>query len=104
MLNQFEREVLSERTSAALQYKKGKGKVYSPTPYGFKRDGNQLVKDVKEQQVIHRLFELRDDGLSLRNIALQLNQANVPAKNGGKWYASTIRYILANGLYVTNGE
>ena len=99
VLNQFEREVLSERTAAALQYKKAKQEAYSPTPYGFRRIGMQLVLDEDEQQVIHRIFELRNDGLSLRKIAYQLNQANVPAKNGGMWYASTIQYILSNGLH-----
>ncbi|MCK5117423.1 MAG: recombinase family protein [Candidatus Aegiribacteria sp.] len=96
VLNQFEREVLSERTSAALQYKKGKGDVYSPTPYGFKRIGMQLIVDEGEQQVVRKMQHLREDGLSLRSIALHLNKMGVPAKNGGEWYASTIHYMLLN--------
>jgi DNA invertase Pin-like site-specific DNA recombinase len=35
VLNQFERKVLGERTSAALQYKKEQGLVYGPILYGY---------------------------------------------------------------------
>ena len=53
VLNQFEREVLSERTSAALQHKKANGLVYGPTPYGCRRKGKRLVPDQDEQVVLH---------------------------------------------------
>ena len=38
VLNEFERDQISERTSAILQHKKAKGEAYSPIPYGFKRE------------------------------------------------------------------
>ena len=96
VLNQFEREVLSERTSAALQHKKAKGEVYSPTPYGFKRVGMQLFADEDEQQIIGEIHKLREEGMSLRRIAQRLNEAKIPAKNSGSWHASTVHYILRN--------
>jgi len=34
VLNEFERDQISERTSAILQHKKSKLEAYSPTPYG----------------------------------------------------------------------
>ena len=96
VLNQFEREVLSERTAAALQYMKKHGKVYGPTPYGFRREGNELVVDKDEQQIIAEIHELREEGMSFRCIAQRLNEAKIPAKNGGNWHASTVHYILRN--------
>jgi hypothetical protein len=35
-------------------------------------------------------------GMSLNAIARQLNEDGVPAKRGGKFYPSTVRYLLAN--------
>ncbi len=38
-------------------------------------------------------------GASLRGIAAQLNQRQVETKQGGRWYASTVKYVLENPLY-----
>ena len=94
VLNEFERDQISERTSAILQHKKAKGEVYSPIPYGYKRDGNKLVPYDREERVIEDIQEMRKQGLSLRAIALQLNRQGVPAKKGGQWYGSTVAYLL----------
>ncbi|MCK5117835.1 MAG: recombinase family protein [Candidatus Aegiribacteria sp.] len=92
VLNQFEREVLSERTSAALQYKKKQGKVYGPIPYGFDRRGDKLVENEQELKVLEMIREWRSMGWSLRRIAGELNRKGIPAKKGGVWYASSIRF------------
>jgi len=99
VLNEFERDQVSERTSAILQHKKARLEAYSPTPYGYSRDGKKLVEDEEEQAVIESIRGLRSQGESLRKIARELNEVGVCAKNGGRWYASTIRYILINTLY-----
>lgn len=99
VLNEFERDQISERTSAILQHKKAKGEVYSPIPYGLKREGKKLVADKKEQRVISLIMNQRHESISLREIARQLNNAGIPSKRGGCWYASTVRYILANDIH-----
>ena len=99
VLNEFERDQISERTSAILQHKKAKGEVYSPIPYGFRREGKKLVIDQKEQRVISLIMNQRQESISLRKIARQLNNAGIPSKRGGCWYASTVRYILANDIH-----
>lgn len=99
VLNEFERDHVSERTSAIFQHKKAKLEAYSPTPYGFNRQGNRLVEDLEEQKVVQMIQRFREEGCSLRGIAGRLNEARIPSKNGGKWYASTIRYILTNNLH-----
>lgn len=45
VLNEFERDQISERTSAILQHKKSKLEAYSPTPYGYSRQG--IVESVR---------------------------------------------------------
>lgn len=99
VLNEFERDQVSERTSAILQHKKAKLEAYSPTPYGYRREGSKLVQDPEEQDVVQRIRKLRAEGCSLRAIAGQLNGDGVLSKNGGKWYASTVRYLLRNNLH-----
>ena len=99
VLNEFERDQISERTSAILQHKKAKGEVYSPIPYGFRREGKKLIEDKKEQRVVLLIHQQKADGCSLHKIAGYLNGTGTPAKRGGKWYASTIRYILNNGIH-----
>ena len=93
----------SERTSVILQHKKAKGDVYSPIPYGFRREGNKLVTDENEMRVVQNIRNWREEEYSLRRIASQLNNAGIPAKNGGQWYASTVRYILRNDLHQNPG-
>jgi len=101
VLNEFERDQISERTSAILQHKKAKGEVYSPTPYGFKRDGSKLVPSKEERRVIGEIVVMKKRGMSLRAIASSLNEEGIPAKRGGIWYASTVRGILTNTFHAT---
>ena len=99
VLNEFEREQVSERTSAILQHKKAKLEAYSPTPYGYCRKGMKLIADETEQKVVQEILRLRKEGYSLRAIAKQLNRAGIPSKSGCCWYASTINYLLCNALH-----
>ncbi|MDM7933781.1 MAG: recombinase family protein [Methanothrix sp.] len=94
VLNEFERDQISERTAAALRHKREKRQAYSPTPYGFDRIGNLLVINQDEQKVIEEILELREKGWSLRQIAARLNTKGVKAKYGGTWFASSIRAVL----------
>jgi len=96
---ELERNLIAERTVLALAYKKANRQAYSPTPYGFDRVGDELVPNPEEQEIIKQIFTLRKAGLSMGKIANILNLQGVPTKQGGKWYACTIRYILNNDLY-----
>jgi len=92
---QWEREAIAERTAAVLQHKKAHGKVYNHTPYGFERQGDNLVVMPAEQEVMAKVREMRDAGVTLSAIALHLNKAGTPTKKaGGHWHASTVANIL----------
>jgi len=99
VLNEFERDQVSERTSAILQHKKSRLEVYSPTPFGFRRVGDRLIAEASEQALVQQILRWRQEKLSLRGIASRLNMAGIPSKSGGRWHASTIRYLLANDLH-----
>jgi hypothetical protein len=64
-------------------------------PFGYDYRNYSLVKNQAEQGMIRLMGEARAAGLSLRQIASQLNQLLVPNKDGGTWKANTVRGILA---------
>lgn len=97
---EMERNLVKERTKNALQYKRDKREVYGHAPLGFKRVGDKLIEVEEELGIIDMIFELREEGLSLRKIAGKLNERNINTKQDGKkWYAATVNYILKNDLY-----
>lgn len=96
---ELERNLIGERTAAALAYKKRKRQAYARTPLGYKRIGKRLVKDARAQKVVRRIKELNGEGASLRAIAKDLNSSRAKTARGGRWYASTVRYVLENDLY-----
>ena len=96
---ELERNLIAERTEAALAHKKAHREVYSPTPYGFDREEGALKVNPEEQKTVAMIKKLRKKGYTLRQIADELNRMTVPTKQGGRWYASTVNYILRNSLY-----
>jgi DNA invertase Pin-like site-specific DNA recombinase len=96
---ELERNLIAERTATALAHKKAHKKAYAPTPFGFERVGDTLQEKPEEQEIIAQIFTWREAGWSLRKIAAELNKQGVPTKQGGQWYASTVKYILENSLY-----
>jgi len=97
---ELERNLIAERTAAALQHKKRHREAYSPTPYGFQREGDLLIPDQAEQDVIARIRDMHASGTSLRKIAGMLNTEGIPAKKGGRWQVSAVWYILHNELHL----
>ena len=59
---ELERNLIAERTAAALAHKKAKRQVYAPIPLGFMRDGDKLVPDAGEQRTVRRILDLRGRG------------------------------------------
>ena len=94
---QWERALTAERTKAALTHKKKHRQAYSPTPYGYDRRGDTLHANLREQAVILQIRAMRDSGASLRAIVRELKDE--PTKQGGQWYAGTVKYMLENNLY-----
>ena len=97
--NEFERNVIAERTKAALQYKKRNGLAYNHTPLGYVRAGDDLHRDRGEQELIARIMGWRRDGISYDKIAKLLNAEGITGKQGGSFHASTIHKIVGNDLH-----
>jgi DNA invertase Pin-like site-specific DNA recombinase len=91
---ELERNLISERTSAALQFKKRSRQVYTLVPYGFHLDGRNLVDAPAELAVVRRMRKWRAGGWSYWRIAAELNRRGTPTKLGARWHPSTVRYML----------
>src|SRR5216684_3153822 len=75
-VSQWEREAVGERTGAAMQYKASVGEYTGgdvPYGYGLAPDGEHLVDNPQEQEVLTAARKLRNAGLSLRSVARELN-------------------------------
>lgn len=98
---ELERNLIGERTSAAIQHLQAQGVGVGRAPYGFRyaepgADGRkQLVAVDEELRVVERMQRLRAAGLSNAAIASVLNDDRVPTKRGGQWRASTVRQVLS---------
>lgn len=95
VLAEFERNLVSERTSMALQYKKSKGERVGQVPYGssLADDGIQLVNDAYQQSVIAFVKECKRKGLSIRATVTELTKKGFKPQ-GAKWHKTTVARIL----------
>jgi DNA invertase Pin-like site-specific DNA recombinase len=85
VLAEFERDIISERTAAALRHKRAKGERTGQVPYGqsLAPDGRTLVRAPEEWEAIAYARGRRAAGASLRAIAAELDARGVRPKNGG---------------------
>lgn len=98
---EWERSVIGERTANALAYKRERGEVYGPVPYGYDRapGDNRLRANPEQLAVVRGIFADRAAGASLWSIAARLNHAGVPTRDRARWYPSTIRAILRGPIH-----
>lgn len=95
VLAEFERDIISERTTTALRHKKANGeKTGGKIPYGFNVNGGQLIPNPEEQRAITSIRELRSADCSLGEICEWLRQEGIPTKTGKSWHPSTVAGIL----------
>jgi len=98
VLAEFERDLVSERTTTAMAHKRTKAeRISRHIPYGFTlaADGVSLVRDEQEQKTLGVVAALRERGLSLRKIAAELAKRGFRTKSGrNEWTHSTVQGIL----------
>jgi DNA invertase Pin-like site-specific DNA recombinase len=79
----FEKRLIGQRTSEALQAKKAQGAVLGRP-------------DRTPPDVVATIVEEREAGASLREIAALLDEQGVPTAQGGnRWYASSVAAVLS---------
>ena len=94
VLADFERDQIGERTKMALKHKRAQGEVYAPVPFGYAAVEGRLVTVEQEAAIVRDILALREAGHSFAAIADTLNARGVEGKRGGRWFASTVRYVI----------
>ena len=93
-LYEMELELIKERTRDTLKVKKENNKVYSKTPYGKNRVGDDLVENPKEMKMIKKLIRLKKNGSSYGEITDFLNRNRYKTKKGGKFSRGNVYQII----------
>ena len=96
VLNEFERDQISDRTRFALAHKKANGeKTGGDIPFGYYLDGGRLVKDDNEQKAIILIRDLRSKGYRLQAICWELEKEGYLTRRGNlKWQPKTVSRII----------
>jgi site-specific DNA recombinase len=98
---EMERNLVRERTTAAMSYKKRNGQRVGNIPFGFKvmKDGVNLKPIKAELKTVNLIYTMRKEGMSRCAIARKLNETKVRTKNRGRWHHTTVDSILKNSIY-----
>ena len=96
---EFERDIIGERTRAALRVKRDRGERIGSIPYGFMLDsaddsGAMLVENPAEQRGLRIIERLAARGRPLRRIAAVLDRLQIPTKKGKSWQHQSVACIV----------
>ena len=93
-LYEMELGLIRERVSDTLRVKKENNKVYSPTPYGFDRVGDDLVENKKEKRLLRKMLKLKNGGMSYGDVSNYLSKNRHKNKSGGKWTRENVYSVM----------
>ena len=94
-LAEQERQMISQRTTAALAVKKSQGVILG------RGDKLQVAKDARTfaLTILPYIDEIKANGVkSLRGIAKALNEKGIKARSGGSWENKQVGRILINAV------
>lgn len=93
---QLEREYASERTAAAINAKRLRGKPFGRTaPIGWRKVGRKkdsyYSPDPHERRVAAEIVRMRQEGMSYDTITIELRQRDVRRTDGYRWNRNSVR-------------
>jgi site-specific DNA recombinase len=102
-VGQWEREAIGERTAIVLAHKRTTGSVYGRTPFGWRREGDKLIKDALQQAELTVMRTMHKDGHSYSQIAAFMNGKGKTPARGKLWYPSSVRAVLTSKMTTETG-
>ena len=91
---QGEREQIAERCKEASNHLRDELKPYTRDVFGFDRQGDSLIENRDESQIIDYIISERDSGVPFYKIANFLTEQGIPTKRGkAVWHWSSVRNI-----------
>jgi len=95
-VSQWEREVIGERTSAAMQHMRNQNQYTGgKPPYGYDLVDGELIENENEQQVIKLVAKYKAAGLSYRKIAAIIDEAGHKSRTGKQLSAMSVSRMAA---------
>lgn len=97
-VSQWEREAIGERTAVAMQHKASQGEYTGGmAPYGRRvaADGQRLEEDPNELAARTTARELRAYGLSLRQVAAELERRGIRSRTGRGFAPVQVKRMVA---------
>ena len=88
----------NNKWSAQKRFLNGTFKLSYP-PYGYDWDGNQMVINPEQAEVVRWIFAQVLSGHGTQAIADELNEKGVPTRRGGPWTSNTVRGMIGNEKY-----
>jgi len=91
---EHERELISQRTKAALAAAKARGVVLGRNGYVLGAKASQQASEAAQRYAADVAKLIGQGCTSARQIAAALNRADIPSRNGGKWHAASVGRLL----------
>ena len=96
---QLERDMIAERTRAALAVKQVKGEPLGRPPFGFRARDGKWVMVPEELAAVRQAKRWRARGATFAQIAARLDAQGVKPTKGGQWDRSQVFYLLRSRRY-----
>jgi len=94
---EMERRQIKYRTKKALEHKKAHGQVTGSVPYGYRKEGKELIPDLNEQALIRKVNELYHvQGMKLAKVVRFLNENGKRTRTGRPWAANQVTKLIEN--------
>jgi site-specific DNA recombinase len=98
---EYERLLIGARTRAALRAKRAQGMRAGNVPFGYTAapDG-RLIADQDEQHTVATIRDCRAAGMSLRDVASELNRRHLLTRSGTPWRHEYVVKVLRSAATV----
>jgi len=97
---EFEADQISARQTVSQAYRRNAGRQTTAPSLGFKNvktaDGTVKVLEPSEVETVRGMYADLVGGMSMRALAMKLNDAGVRSKKGARWTASQVSQVMRN--------
>lgn len=91
---------LSGEVKRGMLEKVERGGIVSVASFGYVVEDNQYVINPETAPIVKKIYQDFLDGMSILQIARQLNHLGIKTTRGGLWENRTVDYILQNPVYI----
>ena len=91
---------LSGEVKRGMLEKVERGGIVTAASFGYVVENNQYVINPETAPIVQKIYSDFLDGVSMIQIARQLNELGIKTTRGGLWENRTVDYVLQNPVYI----